>query len=91
MKLAANARSLGGMPVVPAIQFAEPGRSYHSGGTFPMRRAPAQFETDTLGRLHGMECVHLIDASVFPSIPATTITLTVMANAHRIGAQSAGL
>jgi choline dehydrogenase-like flavoprotein len=29
--------------------------------------------------------VHAVDATVLPSIPATTITLTVMANAHRIG------
>jgi choline dehydrogenase-like flavoprotein len=26
-----------------------------------------------------------VDSSIFPSIPATTITLTAMANAHRIG------
>jgi hypothetical protein len=28
---------------------------------------------------------------VFPSVPATTFTLTVMANAHRIAAESIGL
>jgi choline dehydrogenase-like flavoprotein len=26
----------------------------------------------------------LVDASVFPNVPAMTFTLTVMANAHRI-------
>jgi choline dehydrogenase-like flavoprotein len=26
-----------------------------------------------------------VDASTFPTIPSTTITYTVMANAHRIG------
>jgi choline dehydrogenase-like flavoprotein len=91
LKLMANARSLGGAPVVPAMQFAEPGRSYHSGGTFPMRAKPGKFETDTLGQPTGLERVHLLDASVFPSIPATTITLTVMANAHRIATQAANL
>jgi len=89
LKLAANAGSLGGAPVVPALQFAEPGRSYHSGGTFPMRAKPGKFETDILGQPTGLERVHLVDASVFPSIPATTITLTVMANAHRIASQVA--
>ena len=88
LKLMANALALRGMPVVPAIQFAEPGRSYHSGGTFPMRRAPGRFETDVLGRLPGLDRVHLVDASVFSSIPATTITFTIMANAHRIATQS---
>jgi choline dehydrogenase-like flavoprotein len=91
LKLVANAFSLGGLPVVPAIQFAEPGRSYHSGGTFPMRKNPGKFETDILGQPTGLERVHLLDASVFPSIPATTITLTVMANAHRIATQVAAL
>ena len=91
MKLAANGFALGGLPVIPAIQFAEPGRSYHSGGTFPMSKTPGRFETDLLGRLPGLDRVHLVDASVFPSIPATTITLTVMANAHRIAHQACDL
>jgi choline dehydrogenase-like flavoprotein len=42
-------------------------------------------ETDTVGRPYGMSYTHVIDATVLPSIPATTITLTVMANAYRIG------
>jgi choline dehydrogenase-like flavoprotein len=91
LKLAAHARLLGGAPVVPAMQFAEPGRSYHSGGTFPMRSRPGKFETDVLGQPTGLPRVHLLDASVFPSIPATTITLTVMANAHRIAMEAAKL
>jgi len=91
LKLVANARFLGGAPVVPAIQFAEPGRSYHSGGTFPMRSRPGKFETDVLGQPTGLPRVHVLDASVFPSIPATTITLTVMANAHRIATEAAKL
>jgi len=91
LKLTANALRLRGMPVVPAIQFAEPGRSYHSGGSFPMRKNPNELETDALGRLPAWDRVHLVDASVFPSIPATTITLGVMANAHRIATQSAEL
>ncbi len=91
LKLMANGRRLGGMPVVPALQFAEPGRSYHSGGAFPMRARPQGFETDTLGRMPALDRVHFVDASVFPSIPATTITLSVMANAHRIAHQAAEL
>jgi choline dehydrogenase-like flavoprotein len=34
--------------------------------------------------------VHVVDASVLPSVPATTITYTIMANAHRIGWNAAG-
>jgi ferredoxin len=89
LKLAANGLKLRGLPVVPAMQFAEPGRSYHSGGAFPMRRSPGRLETDLLGQLPGLPGVHFVDATVFPSIPATTITLTVMANAHRIATEAA--
>jgi choline dehydrogenase-like flavoprotein len=32
-----------------------------------------------------------VDASVLPDVPATTITFSVMANAHRIGSLTGGL
>jgi len=65
------------------------GSSFHGGATFPMRRRPGRYETDTLGRLPGLTRIHLVDASVLPAIPATTITYSVMANAHRIATQAA--
>jgi choline dehydrogenase-like flavoprotein len=34
--------------------------------------------------------IHLVDASVFPDVPATTFTLTIMANAHRIASETIG-
>ena len=71
-------------PISPMLRAGLPGRGFHTGGTFPMRANPGPFEVDVLGRPHGFERVHVIDASVFPSLPATTITLSVMANAHRI-------
>ena len=67
------------------LQMGKPGRSFHAGGSFPMRSKPGAFETDTLRAPGGLRRVHAVDATVLPSIPATTITLTVMANAHRIG------
>lgn len=78
-------RYLRAMPLFPLLQLGQPGEGSHIGGTFPMRRIPGELETDILGRVAGMPRVHLVDASVFPSIPAATITLSVMANAHRIG------
>ena len=62
-----------------------PGEGNHSGGTFPMASKPSGFETDVLGRLKNWNKIHIVDSSVFPTIAPTTITLTVMANAHRIG------
>ena len=61
-----------------------PGRGNHSGGSFPMSKKPKEFETDTLGRPFGFENVNVVDSTIFPTVPATTITLTIMANAHRI-------
>lgn len=56
-----------------------------------MRENPGEAETVTLGRLPAWRRVHLVDASVFPSIPASTITYTVMASAHRIAHEAARL
>jgi choline dehydrogenase-like flavoprotein len=50
-----------------------------------MSSHPTGFASDTLGRPAGLTRVHAVDSSVLPSIPATTITFSVMANAHRIG------
>jgi len=36
-KLVRHARHLGGVALSPMLQIAEPGRGFHSGGTFPMR------------------------------------------------------
>jgi choline dehydrogenase-like flavoprotein len=55
-----------------------------------MRAQPGAFESDSLGRPSGWSRVHVVDASVLPAIPSTTITFSVMANAHRIGWQTAG-
>src|SRR5207245_10268141 len=79
------------VPVSSLLKMGPPGRGFHTGGSFPMRLAPRGFETDLLGRPYGCERVHIVDASVFPSITASTITLTAMANAHRIAATAAVL
>ncbi|MFF5232416.1 NAD(P)-binding protein [Dactylosporangium sp. NPDC000521] len=85
-KLRRNRSLLRTVPLSPAMKLGEPGRGFHSGGTLPMRQEPGDFETDPLGRPAGFERVHLVDSTVFPDIAASTITLTVMANAYRIGA-----
>lgn len=83
-KLLRHSGDLGFIPLVPLIKLEHPGRGYHSGGSFPMSHHPEGFQSDTLGRPLGWERIHLVDASVFPTIPAATITFTVMANANRI-------
>lgn len=82
--LTANRHLLGMMPIARLAQIGRPGKSNHLGSSLPMRHAPTRMETDTLGRLSGWDRVHIVDASILPSIPATTVTISVMANAHRI-------
>jgi choline dehydrogenase-like flavoprotein len=79
------APAIGLWPVPGTVKIMPPGRSFHCGGTWPMRAEPRAGESDVLGRPHGWSRVHVVDASVLPAIPATTITFSVMANAHRIG------
>jgi len=87
-KLASLAFSLKGIPIAPMLHIEPVGRGFHSGGSFPMSKSPSDKETDMLGRPDGYQRLHFVDASIFPSISATTITYTVMANAHRIASQS---
>jgi hypothetical protein len=90
-KLTKTALGLRAVPLLPGLRIPDPGSGYHSGGSFPMRHEPGPFETDTLGRLPGHPRVHLIDSSVLPSVPATSITFSMMANSHRIATAAAAL
>ena len=84
-RLKKNKKLIGGYPIAKMLNIGLPGEGNHSGGIFPMASSPAEFETDILGRLKNWKRIHIVDSSVFPTIAPTTITLTVMANAHRIG------
>lgn len=75
-------------PVLPMTTVSAPAKSYHFGGSFPHGDGRSRLQTDRLGRLSAWPNIHLVDASVFPTVPATTFTLTVMANAHRIATES---
>ena len=90
-KLLRLAPSLGAAALRPMLQITAPGRGFHSGGSWPMRAQPGRGETDTLGRPAGWSRVHAVDATIFPTVPATTITFSAMANAHRIGTAAAGI
>ena len=92
-KLSENGRQLGFTPITPLAKLGEPGRSYHTGGTLPMKDnndndankpTTENFWSDLLGRPCGFRKVHVVDSSVLPSIPSTSITFSVMANAVRI-------
>jgi hypothetical protein len=89
VRLAWSAPSLDLYPVLPMLRLAAGGKSYHVGGSFPHSAARSGgLTSDRLGRVTPWQRVHLIDASVFPTIPAMTFTLTIMANAHRIACET---
>lgn len=90
-KLLRNAQLLGFAPLLPLVQRTAPGRGFHNGGSFPMGQKSNDLQSDTLGRPFGWSRIHLIDSSVFPTIPAATITYTAMANAHRIASMAGSL
>ncbi len=77
-------RMLGAIPLTFQTAVDSPGGGYHSGGSFPMGKQADFPSTDLLGRVPQFEHVHLIDASILPTIPAIPTAFTVMANAHRI-------
>ena len=91
-RLLRAAPSLDLWPVLPKLAVSPAGKSYHFGGSFPHAGdgQRAVLETDRQGRLQAWDNVHLVDASVFPTVAATTFTLTIMANAHRIATEVMG-
>ena len=91
-RLIRSARYLDLWPVLPSIVFSSGAKSYHFGSSFPhAERRTRELTTDRLGRPGSWDRIHMVDAAVFPNVPATTFTLTVMANAHRIACESLGL
>jgi choline dehydrogenase-like flavoprotein len=88
-RLLRSARFLDLYPILPMLRLAAGGKSYHCGGSFPHTfDGPTTVSTDPLGRVGHWRRIHLVDASVFPNVPATTFTLTIMANAHRIASET---
>jgi ferredoxin len=76
-------------PLLPMLRVAAAGKSYHWGGSFPHTDDhEPMLASDRVGRVGGWQRIHLVDGSVFPTVPATTFTLTVMANANRIAAET---
>jgi ferredoxin len=89
LRLIQSARILDLYPLIPMLRLSSAGKSYHWGGSFPHATdRHVAFSSDRFGRVGSWERIHLVDASVFPTVPAMTFGLTVMANAHRIASES---
>jgi choline dehydrogenase-like flavoprotein len=84
-QLVRSFRQLGGFIVPRSYTPAEPGSDLRYAGTLPMRRTPGRGEVDAQGQLHGHDGLYVVDLSIFPAMGAKHPTLTLMANADRIG------
>jgi hypothetical protein len=66
------------------LKLVPPGRSFHTGGSFPIGGNHAVYSSDILGRPAGLKRVHIVDSANFPTVASSTIGYTIMANADRI-------
>lgn len=75
---------LGGVMLPGSLQVFDPGAGVHYSGSLAMGR-----HSDTLGEVAGAPGLHVVDGAVLPTMPARNPTVTIMANADRIGAELA--
>jgi choline dehydrogenase-like flavoprotein len=90
MRLAAKTlrrafRHLGAVLIPGSFAEGMPGSCVHYAGTLPMAAKPQPGQTTCLGEVAGLEGVHIVDGACLPYLSEKSHTLTIMANAHRIG------
>jgi choline dehydrogenase-like flavoprotein len=90
-KMVRTLRRLGYAASTALIQRPAMGAGLHFAGPLPMTTSPRRYETDRNGLLAGTRGVYIVDGACFPRLPAKNLTLTIMANALRIGRHIAGL
>lgn len=78
-------RHLGAILLPGSFTVGHPGGDIHYAGTLPMRKAPVVGETSQLGEVVGLEKVYVVDGACLSMLPEKSHTLTIMANADRIG------
>lgn len=86
-RLIKTLRSLGYFSHVKLVKYLEAGSSYHYAGTMPMNRVDLPVYTDDLGLIKSFKNIHVIDSSIFPSLPSKNLSFTIMANAARIASK----
>jgi choline dehydrogenase-like flavoprotein len=78
-------RRLGAWMLPGSFTAGRPGADIHYAGTLPMARDPAPGQTSTEGAVQGLPGVFVVDGACLPALPEKSHTLTLMANADRIG------
>lgn len=88
-RLGRGLRRLGALRLPGSTSILEPGADAHYAGTLPMG-GPGPAATTADGELVGVPGLFVADGAALPTLPATHPTLTIMANADRIGHGLAG-
>jgi choline dehydrogenase-like flavoprotein len=76
--------------MLPGPSLAPPGLDAHYAGPFGMGGDSAH-GTSAFGELHAAPGLHIVDGAALPTLPSKYVTLTIMANADRIGRRLASL
>ena len=76
---------LGALLLPTSFTQGRPGGDIHYSCTLPMRHRPILGETNANGELAGLTGVHVVDGACLPTQTEKSHTLTIMANADRIG------
>jgi len=83
-------RGCGAMVLPGSFKTSDPGSDVHYAGTLPMRSSAEAWETTAECEVAGLPGVYVVDGAALPVLPAKAHTLTIMANADRVGRRLAG-
>jgi len=76
---------MGALLMPMSFTVGNPGADIHYAGTLPMHSMPKTGQTDIFGEVAGLPGMHIVDGACLPSLTEKSHTLTIMANADRIG------
>lgn len=79
--------STGAFLIPSSFKVGGPGVDAHYAGTLPMRENPVRGEATANGELFSLKGLYVADGACLPSLTEKSHTLTIMANADRIGRQ----
>jgi hypothetical protein len=77
-------KETGLLPIPGVGGVSLPGSSVHIGSSIPID-GESILSSNNMGQLNSFRSVYVADAASLPDIPAGSYTLSIMANAHRIG------
>jgi choline dehydrogenase-like flavoprotein len=83
--------AVGGLVLPGSFTVGRAGSDIHYAGTLPMSLTPSITQTSPQGELYGTKGIYIADGACLPYLPEKSHTLTIMANAARIGYELANI